>query len=79
MVQCDGDPCDGATCPSHLEATCTPNYCGSCRPQWSIGDAEILCHGMKYSNSAYRLCSVLLSTANFSDFCLKPVNNTGKN
>ena len=45
MVQCDGNPCDGASCPSHLAANCTPNYCGSCRPQWTINDNEVQCHG----------------------------------
>jgi len=45
MVQCDGNPCDGATCPSHPTATCTPNYCGSCKPQWSIDNNQVQCHG----------------------------------
>ena len=45
LVQCDGDPCNGAACPSHPTAICTPNYCGSCKPQWSVNGNEVLCHG----------------------------------
>lgn len=41
VVQCDGDPCTNATCPSHPNAECRPNYCGSCKAEWFIGDTRI--------------------------------------
>ena len=29
VIECDGNPCDTATC-SAKDATCVPNYCGGC-------------------------------------------------
>ena len=45
VVQCDGDPCQEATCPSHPTAECRPNYCGSCKPEWYIDDTIVTCTG----------------------------------
>ncbi len=45
IVECDGDPCVGAVCPSTMEAECRPNYCGGCTAEWFIGDSPVLCSG----------------------------------
>ena len=44
-MQCEGDPCAGAVCPSHSEAECRGNYCGGCRAEWFIGATPVQCSG----------------------------------
>ena len=44
MVQCAGDPCDGAMCPSHPLATCRANFCGSCTAEWYLNDEVVACN-----------------------------------
>ena len=46
LVQCDGDPCRDAVCPSHPTAVCRADYCGGCTAKWFIGDEQVTCTGM---------------------------------
>ncbi len=44
VVQCEGDPCTGAMCPSHPGAECRANFCGSCKAEWFLNDQPITCN-----------------------------------
>ena len=46
MVQCDGDPCSNAVCPSHPTAVCRADFCGACTAKWFIGEEQITCAGI---------------------------------
>ena len=35
-VECDADPCEGATCYRFPRAKCRPNYCEGCDPQFFV-------------------------------------------
>ena len=49
IVQCDGDPCSGAVCPSHRTAMCRADYCGACTAKWFVGDEQVICTGIYFT------------------------------
>jgi hypothetical protein len=44
LMFCEGDPCSNAVCPSSSSAECRPNYCGTCRAEWFVGDTQVYCN-----------------------------------
>lgn len=47
QVVCNGDPCDGASCPNYPDAVCIPDYCGHCQAVWYQGDRKVTCSSIK--------------------------------
>ena len=45
LVQCEHNPCDNASCPSHPDARCVPSYCGRCIAEFFVGTNKVTCSG----------------------------------
>eukprot|EP00117_Sycon_ciliatum_P050069 scpid53697/ scgid4764/ len=64
-MKCPTDPCATATCPSQPAAVCRANYCGGCRAEWYVGQAQVKC-----SANVSDVCSVPETPADDLAFCL---------
>ena len=45
LVTCNGDPCEGASCPGYPSAVCVADYCGHCQAVWYVGQDIVTCTG----------------------------------